>query len=533
MKRWIVLLLLYFPFLICCGTATPPDPANTSLLHGTVTTKDGKPQPGSMVRVRKVGSSIAEVIFTNAQGQYHFDDLMPGAYSVKAWTSRWQANETETELKEFSPRKFDLSLQTESQPSESAAENLASMPDNLEKRRLVQNCEMCHAIGASSTTFAGQSNANYQYWLSIMHSMVNDRGAFLTPDFDRNQEAILLSKYLLPTSSAPDLPERALIPNVAIYEYASPRSNFAPHDLCVDHTGRIWVADGANDSLEEMDAATGEWQFYDYGVKHAGAHSIIEGPDQKIWIVLQTANEIASFDPKTREFKHYPDTHPGLFGKIGPRPHTHQFDSKGKLWFTEIAADSVSMLDPDTGKMTAYKLPDQPKVYRNSFFLWPYGLTIGPGDNVFYAKLGGNRIGEIEGATRKIQEFELPVPYSGPRRMDTDAKGNLWLTAFTTGMIYRFNPETKEFKGYAIPTPNSAPYALAVDKARNKIYICEAAANKVGVFDIISDTFSEIPLPTLFGYTRKIDVDARSGMIWTVYSQPIPEENKVVGIRYR
>jgi streptogramin lyase len=280
-----------------------------------------------------------------------------------------------------------------------------------------------------------------------------------------------------------------------------------------------------------LDPVSEEWKTYPYPIKDAGAHSVIEGPDGKIWLVLNKGNHIASFDPETEKFSLYPVPDPGKVA-IGPRPHTHIFDSQGRLWYTEIAGNRVSRLDPETGEITVFDLPEQPELFEDSFWLWPYGITIDSKDNVYYTKLGGNRVGRIDAVTGEIKEYEMPVPYSGPRRLDVDSRDNLWIPAFTTGKLYRLNPQTGQFKEYQIPSTDSAPYAVYVDKEKDQVWICEAAANRIGIFDIASETFSEILLPSRFGYTRKIDLDKNTGTIWTSYSQMPAENNKVVAIRF-
>ena len=39
----------------------------------------------------------------------------------------------------------------------------------------------------------------------------------------------------------------------------------------------------------------------------------------------------------------------------------------------------------------------------------------------------------------------VPVPFAGPRRLRSDADGNLWITAFPESAIYRY-----EFTGAAL-----------------------------------------------------------------------------------
>ncbi|MBI3949850.1 MAG: carboxypeptidase regulatory-like domain-containing protein [Acidobacteria bacterium] len=528
MKKSIILLLVCIILsMAACASARQATSAGNSI-EGKVVGSKGNPVAGAMVTAHRVGGVLTISVFTNKSGQYRIEDVKAGKYSIRASYDGFQSPPLEVDPKLSSPP-YNLSLEAQRHPYVTGAQAISLIPDGLEKRRFVQNCFMCHAIGMSGTAFEGTNEP--EFWLGAIDRMVTGRGAFLSPDFNRKEQALLLAKYL-PPNPEPDLPSSAPpVTDVIIYEFDPPKPDFYPHDICVDSKSRIWAADMGNDVLEMLDPKTEEWKLYPYPVKKAGAHSIIESPDGKIWIVLQVANQIASFDPSTEEFRLYRVPDPGKMS-IGPRPHTHVFDSKGNLWYTEIAANRVSKLEPKTGHITVYDLPEQPDLFRDSFWLWPYGIAIDSQDSIYYSKLGGNRIGKIDSSSGKIEEYEMPIPYSGPRRLDTDSKGNLWVPAFTIGKLYRFDPQTKQFKEFQILTTNSAPYALYVDKKKDRVYICEAAADRIGVFDIAAETFSEVLLPSQFGYTRKIDQDKNTGMIWTSYSQSPTKHNKVVGIRF-
>ncbi len=65
---------------------------------------------------------------------------------------------------------------------------------------------------------------------------------------------------------------------------------------------------------------------------------------------------------------------------------------------------------------------------------------------------------------------------------------------------------------YNVPTPNSEPHNLAV--ADGVVWFTEKAGNKLGRLDIVSETFTEFPLPTNDTQPTGIDVDSDTGMVW-------------------
>ncbi len=526
MNKFICELLscLVFFAIACCNVEAAP-----FSLNGTVVGVDEVPVAGAMVTAKRIDGLVATTVFADAEGHYAMDGLRAGQYTVTSRKGRYQSAPATVDLGRSSV-KHQVVLKAQEHIPVSAAEALASIPDSLEKRRLVQNCVMCHGIGASGTRFAGSNDP--AFWTAAFQRMKTEQGAFLSPDFDHEKQAALLAKYLPASTNPPALlPKTGTLTNVVIREYDLPLPDSYPHDVGVDRNGLVWVADYENNYLQVLNPKTEEWKLYPYPIDDAGSHSVIEGEDGKIWIVLNKGNHIVSFDPVTEKFDLYPVPDPDKT-PIGPRPHTHMFDSKGSLWYTEIVGNRVSRLDPKTGKITIIDLPTQPDLFEDPFWLWPYGITIDSGDNVYYTKLGGNRVGRIDAETHEVKEFEMPVPYSGPRRLAVDAQDKLWIPAFTTGKLYRLDPDTGTFKEYDIPTPNSAPYALFVDKEKGQVWISESAANKIGIFDIETETFSEILLPSRYGYTRKIDQDPNTGLIWTSYSQKPTGSNKLVSIQF-
>lgn len=527
MKKMFAFLLATLLCMAACSS-TKQGPAALRSIEGTVVDAEGAPVDAVMVTAKRIGGGVSVTVYTDGQGRYKLDSLKAGQYYVGA---RKDGGHSAAEMVDLSqsPATHNLALTNKSNRPVSGSEALSLIPDSLQKRRLVHNCVQCHALGTSDTPFAGAKDA--VFWEGAIHRMITEREAFLSPDFHPKKQAAFLAKYIPPDPGESSSAQMEPITNVTIYEYDLPMPNMYPHDIGVDSRSRIWVADYRNNFLEMLDPVSEEWKTYPYPIKDAGAHSVIEGPDGKIWLVLNKGNHIASFDPETEKFSLYPVPDPGKVA-IGPRPHTHIFDSQGRLWYTEIAGNRVSRLDPATGEITVFDLPEQPELFEDSFWLWPYGITIDSKDNVYYTKLGGNRVGRIDAATGEIKEYEMPVPYSGPRRLDVDSRDNLWIPAFTTGKLYRLNPQTGQFKEYQIPSTDSAPYAVYVDKEKDQVWICEAAANRIGIFDIASETFSEILLPSRFGYTRKIDLDKNTGTIWTSYSQMPAENNKVVAIRF-
>ena len=111
----------------------------------------------------------------------------------------------------------------------------------------------------------------------------------------------------------------------------------------------------------------------------------------------------------------------------------------------------------------------------------------------------------------------IETPFSAPRRLRFDSKGRLWIPGFSSGLISRFDPRTREFKSYVLPIEplgTETPYALNIQPDTDSVWICGTNSDSLIRFEPEQETFSVYPLPTRVTYTREIDFDEQ-GRIWT------------------
>jgi streptogramin lyase len=145
----------------------------------------------------------------------------------------------------------------------------------------------------------------------------------------------------------------------------------------------------------------------------------------------------------------------------------------------------------------------------------PYGIDIGPDGGVWFSQLNVRRIGRIDPESGSYELYDTPFP--GPRRLRFDSQGHLWIPAFSAGLLARFNPKTKEFKSWDLPTRpkgSETPYALNVDRKTDVVWICGTNSDTLIRFDPKTEQYTIYPLPTRVTYTREIDFDEEGG-IWT------------------
>ena len=182
------------------------------------------------------------------------------------------------------------------------------------------------------------------------------------------------------------------------------------------------------------------------------------------------------------------------------KPHTVELDAKGNVWYTGNKNGSVGYLDPKTGKITVFKMPD-PKAKD------PHTLVFDKNGIGWFTLQNSNMVGRLDPASGDIKlvtlsdtglqalrhqdrlpraipgspataarastrsmpanmaltEVKLPLEGTTVRRLDIAEDGMIWYVNSGLGRLGRYNPKTGEIKEWPSPSgPKSHPYAIVV-----------------------------------------------------------------------
>jgi copper transport protein len=89
------------------------------------------------------------------------------------------------------------------------------------------------------------------------------------------------------------------------------------------------------------------------------------------------------------------------------------------------------------------------------------------------------------------------IPTQGTiSRVAIDLKDNVWLTSPDTNELLRFNTQAKNFKILHLPTINSMPIGIAVDKASGMIWIAEGIGKLANIDPTKNYKVNEYPMTT-------------------------------------
>jgi len=444
---------------------------------------------------------------------------------------------------------------------------LDEIPNREQLLEFKAQCTSCHQQGSP---FTSRGNLTREQWADIIYDM-ELRGAILTDALKEKLPDYYLRAYdeanvheKLPRYDKEDgplpIPSREAR-RAVIEEWDLGGTISSHHDMMIHHpTNTVWSVDGPTDTLYKISfeespdgertayaIPKGDHQpggvYYKMGAKsgdsYLAPHSLQTAPNDDIWLTLASGNQLAGFDPETEQWDMV-DLNQGI------NPHTLRFDRQGRIWFTLSATNHVGMYDPITREQKYVRLPAPDLV--TSFILqitpfliahadWfnlreqsakqdglsmpvPYGIDISPMDgSVWYSQLNMDHIGKINPETLEVTS--IPTPFTTPRRLRFDSKGNLWVPSYAEGTINRFNTRTMQWENtYVIPVEPSdteVPYAVFVDQSTDEVWITGTQSDSLIRFKPETEEWIIYPLPTRVTYTRDVDIDDRNHL-WTSHS---------------
>jgi streptogramin lyase len=448
-----------------------------------------------------------------------------------------------------------------------AEQEIASYPSNVWlsqlnfggdeglKQTFQLNCAFCHQ---QASPFMRNERTEEQ-WVSVIERM-NTYGARLPTDDHQRVAQLLREEY----RELRENPERVPKPRrwedhlsaVELTEWPIGDGFSQMHDFLVHPNGYIYIGDNLFDRIYELDPNTGKYTVYkvphdeDMGLggimgnrfkvfpkmyNYMGVHSFAYSKkDGNIFITPSMQQALLEFDVKTKKFISHPMTE-------GYYPHTIRVDDQDRVWFTLALSSQVAMFDrqnksfkiydlPARGAMEWFILKSLPLVFsispenrptpspdrQGTGLPMPYGIDITPDGMVWVARLYANDLARIDPTTNEVTMIDFP--FEGPRRLRTDADGNLWIVAFQNSLLVKYDPAQAKFSSWELPVINEVPYALNVDRDRGVVWVNGNQSDTLLAFDIASESWKVYPMPRQRFFTRDIEISEEDGAVYTTNS---------------
>ncbi len=266
-------------------------------------------------------------------------------------------------------------------------------------------------------------------------------------------------------------------------EWLVPTLGQRPRDPVEASDGTIWWAGQWGNILGRInpDGSMDEFPL----PSGAHPHSVLLGPGETIWYTGNRNGTIGQLDPETGDVREYPMPDPNARD-----PHTAIFDADGILWFTLQQSNMVGRLDPATGDVDLMTAPTP----RSR----PYGIKLDAVGTPWVACNGSNCLLRVDRTALTLAEIKLPDAGTTVRRLDIGADGMIWFVNSRLGRLGRYSPTTGAIKEWPSPSgPKSHPYAIAITPD-GAIWYNESGTrpDMLVRFDPKTETFQSFEIPT-------------------------------------
>jgi virginiamycin B lyase len=505
-------------------------------VQGVVKNASGQALPGAYVKLINQERRLTFMLVSRADGSYTMNNLPPGDYTVQGIGNGFQSTLTPVNLTAGGPATADVSL-TDKQgdviangwirrPGRVAGNELDNelappvLPDGEGKAIVEQKCSQCHFL--HRLTQMRWTHDNWEQKIAWMRERIHERpGAQDLTEQEQKTVVDYLAKNFSNTTPKPDpngrLSRTLLQGPAARYiavDFAVPNSDSALHDIAVDPRGVAWVNELNEYKLGRFDPTTYEFTEVTpppgprkVGIlNHMGPPA--RGAGDAIWVAEVGANRRwLQFDTKYQEFTTFPA--PADF-KGQMSGNSMRADPNGKMvWST--AGTRIVGLNLETKQFVAYDIPHWIETKQNP---GAYGIDVAGDGRVWFVEREANKIGRLDPATGKIDEFKTPGT-DVPRRMGTDWEGNLWVGFNETGKLVKVDQKTGAMTFYEPPTKGSGTYLAVPDARRHVIWVTEQTADKIARFDPKTETWTEFSLPIVESDARRIELDPTNpNRIW-------------------
>jgi virginiamycin B lyase len=252
---------------------------------------------------------------------------------------------------------------------------------------------------------------------------------------------------------------------------------------------------------------------YDLPRETIEPHDVIVDDHGTVWFSSFGEQNLGKLDPRTGKLTEFaiPEHKPGFpTGLLGLRS-----DPEGNLWFGNMYQATIARFDPKTETFKFWPLEGEENIDAAQINM-ASPQSSGVDGKVWAQNNGFAGIHRLDVATGKIETFEPFKGMSGPHNIYDvipDSRNNVYFTDFRQRHIGRLDAKTGQINLYEIPTPNSAPRRGSMD-TQDRLWFGEYRGDRIGMFDTKKEEFREWQIPPKWSSPYDVVVD-KNGEAWT------------------
>jgi virginiamycin B lyase len=252
---------------------------------------------------------------------------------------------------------------------------------------------------------------------------------------------------------------------------------------------------------------------YDLPRETIEPHDVIVDGQGMVWFSSFGEQNLGKLDPRTGKLTEFaiPEHKPGFpTGLLGLRS-----DPEGNLWFGNMYQATIARFDPKTETFKFWPLEGEENIDAAQINM-ASPQSSGVDGKVWAQNNGFAGIHRLDIATGKIETFEPFKGMSGPHNIYDvipDSKNNVYFTDFRQRHIGRLDAKTGRIDLFETPTANSAPRRGSMD-TQDRLWFGEYRGDRIGMFDTKKEEFKEWQVPPKWSSPYDVVVD-KNGDAWT------------------
>lgn len=279
----------------------------------------------------------------------------------------------------------------------------------------------------------------------------------------------------------------------------------------------------------ETIAGTGEKGFSGDGgpateAKLDNPFGLVRGPDGNIWFCEYTGQRVRRINQDgtiqtiagNGKNRFSGDGGPALSASFN-LPHELRFDKDGHLYVVDMTNHAIRKIDSKTQIISTIAGNGQPGysgdggLAHEAMLNKPHSIQFGPDGSLYVCDIGNHVIRRIDRKTQIITTFSgtgkpgatpdtSPIkgtPLNGPRSIDFDHAGNLWLATREGNQVFKFDMKTNKiyhvagtgktgFKGNGGPAKEATlkgPKGISIDQLGN-VWLADTESHSVRMIDL-------------------------------------------------
>ncbi len=250
---------------------------------------------------------------------------------------------------------------------------------------------------------------------------------------------------------------------------------------------------------------------------------VIRGPDGNLWFCEYTGQRVRKI---TADGKIHTVAGTGAKGYSGDGgaalqatfnlPHEIRFDRKGDLFIVDMTNHAVRSVDMKTGVITTFAGNGKPGYAgdggpaKDAQFKQPHSIQFSPAGDLYICDIGNHVIRKVDSKTGIISTVAgtgkagptpdgAPIggtPLNGPRSIDFDSEGNLWLATREGNQVFKIDFQSGKIQhmagsgkkgftgngGAAKEATLSGPKGIAVAPDGN-VYLADCESHSIRMVD--------------------------------------------------